>query len=125
MTDADQIRDLAERWRERKVWAEQLLIERLGLDAIVGIFQFERAVEHEVPGTDWRFQTHGIGVSVHRPPGQTGGIDFDLDKSEPDGWRLHEFARRQVDEGTLSPEVYERLFSDPYGLEEQLLNVLD
>ena len=66
-----------------------MLIEPLGLIAIVGIFQFKRAVEHWAPGTDWRFQTHGIGVSTHRPHEQTGGIDFDPDKPEPGGWWLH------------------------------------
>ena|GEM_PF-4119952 len=99
-------------------------MERLGLDELLHIFRLGRAVDLEVPGTDWRYKTHGIGVSVHRPPDQTGGIDFDLDKPEPDEWRLREFARRQVDEGGLPVGVYERVFEDPDCLRPVLAEVL-
>lgn len=76
------------------------------------IFRFGRAVEQEVPGTEWRYKTHGIGVSIHKPPNQSGGIDFDFDKPDPDAWRLREFAKRQVTEGALAQVVYERVFDD-------------
>ena len=64
MTDDDQIRQLVERWRDRRAWAERLLIDQLELDAIVGIFRFKRGVEHEVPGTDWRFKLSGGTASL-------------------------------------------------------------
>jgi hypothetical protein len=124
-TDSQHVIQLVGRWRERRSWAERLLKERLGLTDLLGIFALGRAVERDVPGTDWRYQTHGIGVSIHRPPEQTGGIDFDLNAPHPDAWRLREFARRQVDDGELAPAVYEGVFSDLLRLEPALAEVLD
>ena len=119
MTDREHVDSLAERWRQRRAWAESLLLDRLQLDDLRDIFRLGRAVERDVPGTEWKYKTHGIGVRVYRPD-EMGGIDFDLDKPDPDGWRLHDFARRQVEDGELSEEVYERVFADDRRLERVL-----
>jgi hypothetical protein len=123
MTEHEHVEALVERWRARRAWAASLLTERLGLRTLLDILRLGRNVEQEVPGTGWRYQTHGVGVSVHRSD-ETGGIDFEIHELEPDGWRLHTFARRQVEEGALPQEVYARVFDDPHRLDTLLADLL-
>ena len=100
-----------------------MLRDGLGLDDASDVLRSQRGVIRALPGTKWWFQTHGIGVCVFRED-ETGGIDFDFDKPDPDGWRLHWFARAQMEEGVLPPGVYERTFADVDRLEGVLSTVL-
>lgn len=113
------------RWRERRAWAERLLMEQFNVADLGGVFRLGRGVELEVPGTQWRCKTHGIGIRVYRTDEyESGGIDFDLDTPDPDAWRLSELARLEVEEGTLAPERYAQRFFNLDRLRTTLAEVL-
>jgi hypothetical protein len=66
---------------------------------------------NEIPGTNWMYRTHGVGVDISRTA-DVGGIDFDFDKPNPDEWRLSIFFERQYNEGNIPLAVYRHLYED-------------
>jgi hypothetical protein len=73
-----------------------------------------------IPGTNWNYRTHGIGVDIFKAE-EVGGIDFDFDKPNPDEWRLTIFFKRQYNEGNLPLTEYCHFMED----EERLIKAID
>ncbi len=109
--DAKLVVALAARWRSTRVWAEQLLVDGLGLARAEDVLLGPHRGLRQLPGTAWWYRTHGVGVDVFQP-GNKGGIVFDFDKPKPCGWRLRLFLVKQFNAGNLRKADYRPLVQD-------------
>lgn len=82
-------------WYDQKAWAEELLVKSFNLDTAEDILKQENRGNNPIPGTNWMYRTHGVGVDIYRTV-DVGGIDFDFDKPDPDAWRLQIFLRNST-----------------------------
>ena len=110
-TDIDMIRQLIPMWYAQRAWAEELLKRAFSLERAEDILGRELKGRRQVPGTNWTFRTHGVGVDVYKAR-DVGGIDFDFDKPHPDSWRLNILFERLYNDGQLSVEQYRHLHED-------------
>ena len=105
------VRQLLPLWFASRTWAEELLVRSFDLDAAADILLPEHRGRKRIPGTNWFYRTHGVGVDIDRGL-DCGGIDFDFDKPPPDPWRLRRFAEKQLNSGILSSADYFDLVDD-------------
>lgn len=111
MDHAEKIRRLIPLWYAHRKWAEELLVRVFNLSKAQDILKTEFRGKNQVPGSNWMYRTHGIGVDIYRTD-EVGGIDFDFDKPDPDEWRLRRFFEKQYNEGNLPLNEYRELFED-------------
>jgi len=111
MSDIELIKKIIPLWYAQKLWAEELLKRSFGLEKAEDILLSEYRGFKEIPGTNWMYRTHGVGVDISRTA-DVGGIDFDFDKPCPDEWRLTVFFERQYNEGNIPLVDYRHLFED-------------
>jgi len=111
MKDIELIKKLIPLWYAQKKWAEELLKRAFNLENAEDILSIEYRGFNEIPGTNWMYRTHGVGVDVSRTT-DVGGIDFDFDKPDPDTWRFIIFFERQYNEGNIQYSEYRHLFED-------------
>jgi hypothetical protein len=107
MNNKELVQQLIPLWYAQKYWAEELLIRTFNLEAAEDLARGRKSI----PGTNWMYCTHGVGVDVYRTT-DTGGIDFDFNKPAPDSWRLQIFFKKQYNEGNLCYKSYRELFED-------------
>ena len=98
-------------WYAQKAWAEELLVRAFELDAAQEILKPEHRGNAAIPGTNWMYRTHGVGIDIYRTA-DVGGIDFDFNKPDPDEWRLRIFFEKQYNEGNLPLAEYRELYED-------------
>lgn len=98
-------------WYEKKAWAEQLLKESPGLSGASDVISEPYRGRHSIPGTEWFYCTHGMGVDIYKPHNK-GGIDFDFCQLHPDLWRLRIFLVKQYNDGQLIKRLYRPLMQD-------------
>jgi hypothetical protein len=106
--DAQLVGNLLALWAATRRWAEGLLVDTLGLATAKDILQREHRGSHAIPGTEWQYRTHGVGVDI-TSAGNRGGIDFDFDEQRPDSWRLRDFLVKQYNAGNLTKREYRPL----------------
>ena len=111
MTDIELIKKIIPLWYAQKTWAEELLKRSFCLEKAEDILATKYRGFNEIPGTNWMYRTHGVGVDISRTA-DVGGIDFDFDKPEPDEWRLRIFFECQYNEGNIPLAEYRHLFED-------------
>jgi len=109
--DVNPIKAAIPLWYAQVAWAKELITRSFGLEKAEDILLREYRGNRIIPGTAWYMRTHGIGVDVYKTL-DTGGIDFDFDKPEPDTWRMQIFIQRQVNDGNLPFEPYRELLGD-------------
>jgi hypothetical protein len=123
MSDIELIKKIIPLWYAHKLWAEELLKRSFGLEKVQDILLVKHRGTKSVPGTNWIYRLHGIGVDISRTP-EVGGIDFDFDKPHPDEWRLAIFIKRQYNEGNLPLGEYRHLIEDEERLEKAIEGAL-
>lgn len=123
MSNAEKIRRLMPLWYAQRKWAEELLIKSFNLSQAEDILQQKYRGANQIPGTNWMYRTHGIGVDIYRTV-EVGGIDFDFDKVAPDEWRLKIFFEKQYHEGNLPLAEYRDLAEDEDLLESSIKEAL-
>lgn len=123
MKDEDLIRDLIPLWYGVLAWAKEVLACSYNLDEARDILRPEFRGINQIPGTNWFYYTHGIGVNIFKTP-DVGGIDFDFGKNEPDEWRLKIFFEKQFNDGQLPYTDYQSLANDEARLEKAIKIVL-
>ena len=111
MDNFEKIKKIIPLWYAHRAWAEELLVKSFGLESAQDILKSENRGRKEIPGTNWMFVTHGVGVDIYRTA-DVGGIDFDFDKPDPDEWRLRIFFEKQYNEGNLPLKEYRELYED-------------
>jgi len=107
----EKIQKIIPLWYAHKKWAEELIVRALNLEKPEDILKPENRGIKPIPGTNWMYRTHGIGVDIYRTA-DVGGIDFDFDKPDPDEWRLRVFFEKQYNEGNLPLAEYRELYED-------------
>lgn len=106
--DVELVRCLVRQWHTVRAWAEQLLVDALGLTAARDIMTRPRSERVGlIPGTPWRYRQHGVGIEITQP-GNKGGIDFDFDQPVDAGW-LRDFLIKQYNGGQLCKRSYRPL----------------
>lgn len=110
-------------WYAQRNWAEQLLVHSFGLEKAEDILNKEHRGRKSISGTNWMYVTHGVGVDVYKTQ-ETGGIDFDFDKPDPDPWRLQILFEKQYNDGNLDYAAYRHLFEDEDLTKEVIKKVL-
>ena len=119
---AQLIREAIPLWYATMAWAKELLVRTYDLATPNEILQIGRAGENrekQIPGTNWFFKTHGLGIDIYKAT-EVGGIDFDFDKPDPDVWRLKRFILKQIADGQLSYEKW-REFEDDEELFDRVI----
>jgi len=111
MDNFEKIRKIIPLWYAQRKWAEELLVQSFKLEKPEDILQSKYRGRKPIPGTNWMYCTHGIGVDIYRTA-DVGGIDFDFDKVAPDEWRLRIFFEKQYNEGNLPLAEYRELYED-------------
>ncbi len=111
MDNLEKILKIIPLWYAQKAWAEELLKRTFSLEKAEDILQSNYRGRKSIPGTNWMYVTHGIGVDIYRTA-DVGGIDFDFDKPDPDEWRLRIFFEKQYNEGNLPLPEYRELYED-------------
>ncbi len=111
MDNLEKIKKIIPLWYAQKAWAEELLVKSFNLDKAEDILKQENRGNNPIPGTNWMYRTHGVGVDIYRTA-DVGGIDFDFDKPDPDTWRLQIFFEKQYNEGNLPLNEYRELYED-------------
>jgi hypothetical protein len=111
MNNIDKVRILIPLWYAQRKWAEELLVRAFNLNEAEDILQSKYRGRINIPGTNWMYRTHGVGVEIYRTA-DVGGIDFDFDKPDPDPWRLRVFIEKQYNEGNLPLADYRELYED-------------
>ena len=109
--DVELVRGLMRSWYDVRAWAEQLLVDALGLSRARDLMS-RLAVDRvgSIPDSPWRYRQHGVGVEVTQP-GNKGGIDFDFDRPVDAGW-LRDFLIKQYNGGQLPRRDYRPLLQD-------------
>ncbi|WP_199611601.1 DUF6896 domain-containing protein [Flocculibacter collagenilyticus] len=120
MENLEKIKKIIPLWYAQRKWAEELLVQSFQLEDIL---QPQYRGVKLIPGTNWMYRTHGIGVDIYRTA-DVGGIDFDFNKIEPDAWRLQTFFEKQYNEGNLPLADYRDLYEDEGLLRSVLEQVL-
>ncbi|MBC7010238.1 hypothetical protein BIZ38_17475 [Pseudoalteromonas sp. BZK2] len=123
MKDEELIKNLIPLWHSVMAWAKEVLVRSYKLDDAKDILGREYRGKNQIPGTNWFYRTHGIGVDVFKTP-EVGGIDFDFGKDEPDEWRLKIFFEKQFNDGQLPYADYQHLADDEERLEKAIKMVL-
>ena len=111
MHNIEKIRKIIPLWYAQRAWAEELLVKVFGLEKAEDILKQEYRGNNPIPGTNWMYRTHGIGVDIYRTT-TVGGIDFDFNKPVPDEWRLRIFFEKQYNDGNLPFDEYRDLYED-------------
>ena len=111
MDNLEKIKKIIPLWYAQKAWAEELLVKSFNLNKAEEILKQENRGNNSIPGTNWMYRTHGVGVDIYRTA-DVGGIDFDFDKPDPDAWRLQIFFEKQYNEGNLPLNEYRELYED-------------
>jgi len=112
MDDVELIRRLIPHWYARRAEFQRLIIQSFDLKRINDFLSIGRHTKPiQIPGTPWFCWQHGIGVRIARQD-ETGGIDFDFDKPDPDAWRLRDFAERQIEENAEDADLLRSLAAD-------------
>ncbi|MDX5995107.1 DUF6896 domain-containing protein [Ectopseudomonas alcaliphila] len=111
MDNLDKVRKLIPLWYAHRKWAEKLLVRVFDLKSAEEILKPEHRGNNPIPGTNWMYRTHGVGVDIYRTA-DVGGIDFDFNKTDPDEWRLQVFFEKQYNEGNLPFAEYRELYED-------------
>ena len=111
MTDIELVKQIIPLWYAQYAWAEELLKKSYGFEKANEILGAEHRGSNKIPGTNWTYRTHGVGVDISRTP-EVGGIDFDFDKPDPDEWRLLLFFEKQYNEGNIPLDSYRHLADD-------------
>lgn len=106
--DQELLAELVRQWHSTRKWAEQLLVDSLGLSKPEDVLQGPLRGHHKIPGSPWQYRTHGNGVEIFQD-GNKGGIDFDFDEARPCTWRLREFLVKQLNAGQLRKADYRPL----------------
>lgn len=119
MSNEELIKQLISLWYAQKKWAEELLIRTFSINNVEDIPRGRNSI----PGTNWMYVTHGVGVDVYKTE-DAGGIDFDFDKPDPDSWRLQILFEKQYNDGNLNYEAYRQLFEDEALAKEVIKKVL-
>jgi hypothetical protein len=122
--DLELVRQLVPHWYAWRRWAEELLCRVYSLERVEHIARTNRrGARHPIPGSNWTYRAHGVGVDVDRGI-NGGGIDFDFDKPDPDTWRLRLFAEKQLNAGNLPFDLYRPLLDDERRFEAASRQVL-
>jgi hypothetical protein len=121
--DEELVRLLLPHWYATRRWAEELLCQSLGLKEASEVLQRENRGWNVIPGSNWHYRTHGVGVELDRGI-CCGGIDFDFPQAVPDPYRLCLFGQKQLNAGNLSP-AYVRLLDDEHRFMRAATKVLD
>jgi hypothetical protein len=126
MSDKDLIHQIIPLWYASLAWANELLVNAFDLGEAQDILGTKYRGLHQIPGTNWFYRTHGVGVDIFKTP-EVGGIDFDFDfgKSEPDSWRLKIFFEKQYNDGQLPLKDYQELCDDEERLEKAIDEALN
>ena len=124
MSDIQRIKNLIPLWYAQRAWAEALLVRAFSLQKAADILRFENRGCKPIPGTNWMYRTHGVGVDIYRTA-EVGGIDFDFNKPDPDKWRLRVFFEKQYNEGNIPLNEYRHLFEDEELLEAAIAEALN
>ena len=111
MDNLEKIKNIIPLWYAQRAWAEELLKKAFSLNSAQEILQSHYRGRKSIPGTNWVYVTHGVGVDIYRTV-EVGGIDFDFDKPDPDEWRLRIFFEKQYNEGNLPLAEYRELHED-------------
>ena len=111
MTDIELVKQIIPLWYAQYAWAEELLKKSFGFETADEILTTEYRGSNQIPGTNWTYRTHGVGVDISRTS-DVGGIDFDFDKPDPDEWRLFLLFEKQYNEGNLALDQYRHLADD-------------
>jgi len=122
--DIELIRKIIPLWYAQRTWAKELLKKAFELDKANDILSTKFKGYKGIPGTNWMYRTHGIGVDIFRTA-DVGGIDFDFGKTEPDEWRLKIFFEKQYNEGNIPLAEYRHLFEDEQLLDKAIKGALD
>lgn len=61
-------RNLIPLWHGVMAWAKEVLVRSYKLDDAKDILGREYRGKNQIPGTNWFYRTHGIGVDVFNPP---------------------------------------------------------
>jgi len=117
------IKNIIPLWYAQRAWAEELLKRAFNLKEAHDIMNKDNRGNKQIPGTNWMYRTHGVGIDIYRTE-EVGGIDFDFDKPDPDSWRLKIFFEKQYNEGNLSYNEYRHLFHDEELLDSVIKEVL-
>jgi len=121
--DEDLLKNLIPLWHGTMAWAKEVLVHAYKLDEPKDILRREYRGRNQIPGTNWFYRTHGIGVDIFKTP-EVGGIDFDFGKDEPDEWRLKIFFEKQFNDGQLPYADYQHLADDEDRLSKAIKMVL-
>lgn len=111
MNDTEAVKALVVNWHETREWAEKLLVQAFDLNVASDILHRTNRGNKQIPGSEWHYRTHGVGVDIFKP-GNKGGIDFDFDKPTPDPWRLRCFMIKQYNAGMLPKKTYRPLIQE-------------
>lgn len=111
LSDNDLALIIIKLWYEKKAWAQQLLKESLGLSDASDVLSELYRGRHLIPGTEWFYCTHGMGVDIYKPHNK-GGIDFDFNQLHPDLWHLRIFLVKQYNDGKLIKRLFRPLMQD-------------
>ena len=121
---AELVRQVIPLWYANVAWAKALLIHSFNLKTAEDILRIgSRGGLRQIPGTNWFYRTHGVGIDIYKTPG-VGGIDFDFDKPDPDAWRLGIFFEKQINDGSLPYSEYQELAEDGELLKQTIKGVL-
>ncbi len=123
MNDVELIKKIIPLWYAQYAWAEELLKRSFSLEKAEDILSNEYRGFKEIPGTNWMYRTHGVGVDISRTA-EVGGIDLDFDKPDPDKWRLRILFERPYNEGNIPLGEYRHLFEDEELLKEAIKGAL-
>jgi hypothetical protein len=123
MNNVEKVKQLIPLWYAQRKWAEELLMKSFNLSKAEDILKQKCRGANQIPGTNWMYRTHGIGIDVYRTI-EVGGIDFDFNKIAPDEWRLKIFFEKQYNEGNLPLAEYRDLAEDEDLLESSIKEAL-
>lgn len=130
MSDVDAANQLIDAWPAYRDMAAHILVTSLNLETPKEVLRPSCRGHHELPGTGWRYRTHGIGVDMVRKNGH-GGIDFDFSAepdrvfAHPDWWRLCIFMRRVVHDKNVDTSAYNLVIARPQDFEAATKAVLE
>ena len=109
--DVQALADLRAKWHQTRAWAEALLCSSLGLKDPLQVFDLPSPRVGRLGDTPWHFQVHGSGINIFME-GNRGGINFDFDMDEPDGFFFRDFLVKQLNAGALTKKIYRPLVQD-------------
>ena len=114
-TEADAMDALLSDWFELRDWAAELLTTTFGFDGPREILDTQNRGNEPIPGTDWFYRTHGIGVEVYQARGRAVDFDFAFPSPGfeiPDPWRLRWFAEAEIRAKRPMADAYRAILRD-------------